>query len=331
MDVLVVGGAGYIGSTVAAQLLRAGHGVVVLDDLSNGHRAAVPERAALEVGDYGDEATLERLFSARSFDAVMHFAALIEVGESMRAPERFFRNNTANTLTLARAMLRHDVRRLVFSSTAALFGTPECVPIAEDGRISPTSPYGESKLMVERMLHWLHVAHGLRFACLRYFNAAGARDPDHGEDHRPESHLIPLVLQVALGRRESVAVFGADYDTPDGTCVRDYIHVEDLARAHLLALAALGEHSALHFNLGNGMGHSVREVIATASAVTGRAIPAVAAPRRPGDPPILVASAARISAALGWRPQMPALHDIIASAWEWHRRHPHGYATEPAT
>jgi UDP-glucose 4-epimerase len=307
MDVLVVGGAGYIGSTVASQLRAAGHGVVVLDDLSRGHRAAVPDGAALEVGDFGDAATLDRLFAACRFDAVMHFAALIEVGESMRAPEQFFHNNAMNTLTLARTMLRHGVRRLVFSSTAALFGMPERIPIAEDDRIAPTS-------------------HGLRFACLRYFNAAGARDPDQGEDHRPESHLIPLVLQVALGQRDSVMMFGTDYDTPDGTCVRDYIHVADLARAHLLALAALEQRPALHFNLGNGTGYSVRQVIAAARDVTGHAIPAVAAPRRPGDPAALVASAARIRTELGWQPQVPKLHDIIASAWEWHRRHPHGYA-----
>ncbi len=325
MDVLVVGGAGYIGSTVAAQLLQAGRGVVVLDDLSRGHRRAVPPGAELVAADVGDAAALDAVFASRRFDVVMHFAALIEAGKSMKVPERYFRNNTANTLTLLQAMLRHGVGRLVFSSTAALFGNPERVPVAEDDRQLPTNAYGESKLLVERMLDWLHRAHGLRFACLRYFNAAGARDPDHGEDHRPESHLIPLVLQVALGRRESVAMFGTDYATPDGTCVRDYIHVDDLAHAHLLAMAALGERERLHYNLGNGEGFSVRQVIEAARAVTGHAIPAVTAPRRVGDPAVLIASASRIRAELGWQPRIPALRDIIASAWDWHRRHPHGY------
>ncbi len=325
MDVLVVGGAGYIGSTVAAQLLQAGHGVVVLDDLSRGHRQAVPVGAELAVGNFGDAATLDAVLARRRFDVVMHFAALIEAGESMQVPERYFRNNTANTLTLLEAMLRHGVGRLVFSSTAALFGDPVRVPIAEDDRQLPTNAYGESKLLVERMLSWLHRAHGLRYACLRYFNAAGARDPDFGEDHRPESHLIPLVLRVALGQRESIAMFGTDYATPDGTCVRDYIHVDDLARAHLLAMAALNEHGALHYNLGNGEGYSVRQVIEAARSVTGHVIPAIAAPRRAGDPAVLVASSARIRADLGWQPRIPALRDIIASAWDWHRRHPRGY------
>jgi UDP-glucose 4-epimerase len=325
MDVLVVGGAGYIGSTVAAQLVRAGHGVVVLDDLSHGHRQAVPPGAELVVGDFGDLAALDAVFTRRRFAVVMHFGALIEAGESMKAPEAYFLNNTANTLALLRAMLRHGVGRLVFSSTAALFGNPARVPIAEDAALAPTNAYGESKLLVERMLGWLHLAHGLRYACLRYFNAAGARGPDHGEDHRPESHLIPLVLQVALGQRQSVAIFGADYPTPDGTCVRDYIHVEDLASAHLLAMAALGERETLHYNLGNGEGFSVRQVIEAARAVTGHPIPAVAAPRRAGDPAVLVAASARIRDELGWQPRTPALPDILASAWEWHRRHPAGY------
>jgi UDP-glucose 4-epimerase len=326
MNVLVVGGAGYIGGTVAAQLLAAGHDVVVFDDLSHGHRHAVPAAAELVVGDVGDAAALEAVFSRRAIDVVMHFAALIEAGESMKVPEQFFRNNTASTLTLLEAMLRHNVLRLVFSSTAALFGNPERVPIDEDDRLRPTNAYGVSKLLVEQMLEWLHLAHGLRFACLRYFNAAGARDPDHGEDHRPESHLIPLVLQVALGRRESVSMFGNDYPTPDGTCVRDYIHVEDLAQAHLLAMHALGDREKLFYNIGNGEGFSVRQVIEAARNVTGHAIPCVAVPRRAGDPAILVASSARIRAELGWRPRVPELQEIIASAWEWHRRHPDGYA-----
>ena len=326
MNILVVGGAGYIGGTVTAQLVRAGHKVVVFDDLSRGHREAIEGKVDLVVGDLGDPAALDRVFKHGAFDAVMHFAALIEAGESMQVPERYFRNNSAGTLALIEAMLRHKVNRLVFSSTAALFGNPERVPIAENDRLQPTNAYGASKLLVEQMLPWLNTAHGLRFACLRYFNAAGARSPDNGEDHRPETHLIPILLKVALGQRPSVAVFGSDYPTPDGTCVRDYIHVEDLARAHLLALTALAEREMLHYNLGNGEGFSVREVIEAARDVTGHPIPCIEAPRRAGDPAILVASSARIRAELGWEPQLPSLKDIIGSAWEWHRRHPHGYA-----
>jgi UDP-glucose 4-epimerase len=325
MNILVVGGAGYIGSTVAAQLVAAGHCVVVFDDLSHGHRQAVPAAAELIVGDVGDAAALDAVFAGRAIDVVMHFAALIEAGESMKVPERYFRTNTAGTLTLLEAMLRHKVLRLVFSSTAALFGNPERVPIEEGDRLLPTNAYGASKLLVEQMLDWLHVAHGLRFACLRYFNAAGARGPDHGEDHRPESHLIPLVLGVALGRRASVSVFGNDYPTPDGTCVRDYIYVDDLAAAHLLAMAALADRATLHYNLGNGEGFSVAQVVEAARKVTGHPIPTVAAPRRAGDPAILVASSERIRAELGWRPRLPELTEIIASAWEWHRGHPNGY------
>ena len=325
MKVLVVGGAGYIGSTVAAQLVRAGHTVVVFDNLSHGHVEAIPAEAELVVGDVGDAAALDLVFGGSTFDTVMQFAAFIEAGQSMQVPEQYFRNNSAGTLSLLEAMLRHDVRRLVFSSTAALFGNPERTPVAEDDRHQPTNAYGASKLLVEQMLPWLNTAHGLRFACLRYFNAAGARSPDQGEDHHPETHLIPLILKVALGRQSSISVFGSDYPTPDGTCVRDYIHVEDLARAHLLAMAALDERDMLHFNLGNGVGFSVREVIEAARAVTGHPIPCLEAPRRPGDPAILVASSARIRAELGWQPQLPRLADIIGSAWEWHRRHPDGY------
>ena len=326
MNVLVVGGAGYIGSTVAAQLVQAGHSVVVFDNLSHGHRQAVPAGAELVVGDIGDAAALDAVFAQRRFDGVMHFAALIEAGESMQVPEQYFHNNVASTLSLLEAMLRHKVGRLVFSSTAALFGNPERVPIEEDDRLRPTNAYGASKLLVEQMLPWLNTAHGLRFACLRYFNAAGARGPDCGEDHHPESHLIPLLLKVALGQRASVSIYGHDYPTPDGTCVRDYIHIEDLARAHLLAMAALADHEMLHYNLGNGEGFSVRQVIEVAREVTGHPIPCVEAPRRAGDPATLVASSARIRAELGWRPELPSLRDIIASAWEWHRRHPDGYA-----
>jgi UDP-glucose 4-epimerase len=325
MNVLVVGGAGYIGSAVAEQLVQAEYGVVVFDNLSRGHRQAVPVGAQLIVGDIGDMAALDAVFARCPVDAVMHFAALIEAEESMTVPERYFRNNTAGTLTLLEAMLRHKVGRLVFSSTAALFGNPERLPVAEDERRQPTNAYGASKLLVEQMLEWLNLAHGLRFACLRYFNAAGARSPDHGEDHRPESHLIPLALKVALGQRESLSIFGADYPTPDGACIRDYVHVDDLAQAHLLAMTALTDREKLYYNLGNGEGFSVRQVVDAAREVTGHPIPCVAAPRRAGDPAILVATSARIRDELDWRPRIPALRDIVASAWEWHRHHPNGY------
>jgi len=326
MDVLVVGGAGYIGSAVTVELLRAGHHPLVLDNLSHGHRRAVPPGVPLIVGDAADGPGLDALFRRHPVDVVMHFAALIEPGESMAMPERYFRNNTAGTLTLLESMLRHGVRRLVFSSTAAVFGSPDRLPIAEEAPQHPDNPYGESKLQVERMLDWLNRAHGLRFACLRYFNAAGALGPDQGEDHRPESHLIPLALKVALGQRESIAIYGTDYPTGDGTCVRDYIHVADLAIAHLLVLGALERADRLFYNLGNGEGFSVRHVIETARKVTGHGIPAVAAPRRPGDPPVLVASSAKIRADLSWQPRYPTLEGILRSAWEWHRRHPEGYA-----
>jgi UDP-glucose 4-epimerase len=325
MNVLVVGGAGYIGSTVIVALLKAGHQVVAFDNLSKGHRQAVPKNVPLVEGDIGDSAALDRVFKQYPIDAVMHFAALIEAGESMKAPEQFFRNNTAHSLTLIETMLANGVKRLVFSSTAALFGNPETLPIGEDAALQPTNAYGESKLLVERILDWINRIHGLRFACLRYFNAAGAISPDQGEAHQPESHLVPLVLKVALGQREAISVFGTDYPTPDGTCVRDYIHVADLAQAHLLALEALSVRDRLYYNLGNGAGFSVREVIETARKVTGHSIPCVEAPRRPGDPAILVAASGLIREELGWKPQFANLEDIIDSAWEWHRRHPHGY------
>ncbi len=325
MNVLVTGGAGYIGSVVAAELLRAGRRVVVLDNLSRGHRRAVPPQAEFVRGDIADRAALDRLLAARSFDAVMHFAAVIDVGESMLLPELYFRNNTASALTLLEAMLAHRVNRFVFSSTAALYGNPERTPIEESAALRPTSVYGESKLLVERMLAWLHTVHGLRYASLRYFNAAGAT-ATHGEAHHPESHLIPLVLRVALGQRPTVSIFGSDYPTDDGACVRDYIHVADLASAHLLALAALDKAAVpLIYNLGNGRGFSVRQVIEAARRVTGHAIPAIEAPRRPGDPAVLVASSEKCRRELGWRPQHADLESIIASAWAWHRQHPNGY------
>jgi UDP-glucose 4-epimerase len=329
MRVLVTGGAGYIGSVVADELLQAGHQVVVFDNLSHGHRQAVPKSAELVVGDLADRDCLDQLLRSRAIDAVMHFAALIEAGESMKAPEAFFRNNTANALTLLEAMLAAGVKRFVFSSTAALFGNPERTPIEEDDPFHPTNAYGESKLLVERMLAWFHRIHGLRYASLRYFNAAGASRPDQGEAHRPETHLIPRILEVALGRAQHVNIFGADYATPDGTCIRDYIHVSDLAGAHLLALHALAKgletSSPLIYNLGNGQGFSVREVVEVARQVTGHAVPAIEMPRRAGDPAVLIASSEKIRRDLGWQPRFPDLKTIVESAWQWHRAHPDGY------
>jgi UDP-glucose 4-epimerase len=322
--VLVTGGAGYIGGVVVAQLMQRAYDVVVLDDLSNGCRAAVPDGAQLVVGDIGDRAALDRLFREYSFDAVMHFAAFIEAGESMKHPAKYFRNNTANALTLLDAVTAHKVPRFVFSSTAALYGTPERTPIEETDLLRPTNTYGESKLLVERMLEWFNRIHGLSYACLRYFNAAGAAGAQ-GEDHHPESHLIPLTLQVALGQRKELSIYGTDYPTPDGTCVRDYVHVSDLAAAHVLVLKALKEKDKLIYNLGNGRGFSVREVIETARRVTGHAIPVLEASRRPGDPAVLVASAEKIRKELGWQPEHSSLEAIVRSAWDWRRAHPDGY------
>ena len=329
MKVLVTGGAGYIGGVVADELLQAGHEVIVFDNLSRGHRQAVPKNAELVTGELADRAALDQLLRTQAIDAVMHFAALIEAGESMKAPETFFRNNTANALTLLEAMLGAGVKRFVFSSTAALYGNPERTPIEENDALRPTNAYGESKLLVERMLAWFHQIHGLRYASLRYFNAAGASRPDRGEAHQPETHLIPRILEVALGRAQHVNIFGTDYPTPDGTCVRDYIHVSDLARAHLLALHALektaGESIPLIYNLGNGQGFSVREVVEVARAVTGHPVPAIESPRRPGDPAVLIASSEKIRRELGWQPKFPDLKTIVESAWQWHRAYPDGY------
>ncbi len=323
MKVFVVGGAGYIGSVTAAELLRAGHDVVVLDNLVMGHRGAVPEGASFEEVDLADAAALDALFSTHAPDAVMHFAAASLVGESMQKPEKYFRNNVCYTLNLLETMLQHGVKRFVFSSTAAVFGMPDEVPIHEGMPKEPINPYGRSKLMIEQMLDWFDQIHGMRYAVLRYFNAAGAWGAQ-GEDHDPETHLIPLILRVALGQRESISVYGSDYDTADGSAVRDYIHVVDLAQAHILALQALGEGSRL-YNLGNGSGFSVREVIEAARLITGHPIPAVDAPRRAGDPPVLIASSDKIQRELGWQPRYPALEAILAHAWEWHQAHPTGY------
>lgn len=323
---LVTGGAGYVGSHVVAELIARGYDVVVLDNLQQGHRAAVPDEALLIEGDLADRALLRQLFGRYRFDAVLHFAARSLVGESMRMPLLYLEDNVVHALNLVRACVEHGVGKFVLSSTAALFGDPETVPIAEEARIAPGNPYGESKYMIERILHWADRVHGLRSACLRYFNAAGAHPNGRlGEDHDPETHLIPIVLQVALGQRTHVEIFGDDYPTPDGTCVRDYVHVCDLADAHVRVLDVLAERS-VRYNLGNGTGYSVRQVIETARQVTGADIPVRIGPRRPGDPAVLVASAERIRAELGWAPRHPDLRSIIDSAWQWHRRHPHGYA-----
>ena len=324
--ILVTGGAGYIGSVVVKQLLERGYEPIVFDDLSHGHQAALPVSARLIVGDIADRALLEQVFNEFQPQAVMHFAAFIEAGESMQRPEKYFRNNTASALTLLETVLAHGVRRFVFSSTAALYGTPEKTPIEEDARLQPTNAYGESKLLVEQMLEWLHRVHGLRYACLRYFNAAGAAG-DQGEDHHPESHLIPIALQVALGVGKQVAIFGTDYATADGTCIRDYVHVSDLAAAHLLVLEALKEKERLIYNLGNGRGFSVREVIDTVRKVTGHAIPAQESPRRSGDPAVLVASSEKIKRELGWKPEYSDLESIVRSAWDWRKANPSGYAS----
>jgi UDP-glucose 4-epimerase len=326
LNILVTGVAGYIGSVATSELLKAGHQTTVYDNLSNGYAEAVPKEAEFISGDLADEHKLKQVLSDGHFNAVMHFAALIEAGESMRVPERFFQNNTANTLTLLRAMLESGVKKFVFSSTAALFGNPKRTPIEEDDPLDPTNAYGESKLLVERMLSWFQRIHGLRYASLRYFNAAGATE-DCGEAHQPESHLIPLVLDVAAGKRDSISVYGNDYPTADGTCVRDYIHVLDLATAHVLALGGLGERDRLIYNLGNGRGYSVREVIEVARRVTQRSITVVEAARRPGDPAVLVASSEKIKRELGWKPQYPELEAIVGSAWAWKQRFPNGYRT----
>ena len=323
MRVLVSGGAGYIGSMVAEQLLDAGHSVTIYDNLSSGHLAAAPAAATFVRGDTLDRAALDAVLAGAGFDAVLHFAAFIEAGESMREPGRFFRNNVTGSLTLIEAAVSHGVSQFVFSSTAGVYASKDG-PLAEDDSVAPSSVYGATKYMVEQALEWYVRIHGLQVAVLRYFNAAGAA-PGRGETHRPETHLVPLVLQVALGQRESIAVFGDDYPTPDGTCIRDYIHIEDLASAHVLALGGLADHPLMRYNLGNGNGYSVLEVVETARRVTGHPIPAVIQPRRPGDPAILIASSAAIRRDLGWQPRHPDLYEIIESAWEWHRAHPHGY------
>ncbi len=323
MNILVTGGAGYIGSVVVEELIRQGERVVVYDNLSQGHRAAVHPQAEFVLGELADRQLLDSVLAAHGVEAIMHFASHTLVGESSRYPLKYLGDNVVNGLTLLRAAVDHGVRRFILSSTANLFDKPARIPIDESETIVPGSPYGESKFILERILYWLDRTCGLRYAALRYFNAAGAT-AERGEDHHPETHLIPLVLQVALGRRERIEVYGADYATRDGTCVRDYIHVLDLAQAHILALRAL-EGGSRTYNLGNGQGYTVREVIDMARAVTGRPIPAVDSPRRPGDPAVLVASSDKIRQELGWQPRHPDLRDIVQSAWDWHRTHPDGY------
>jgi UDP-glucose 4-epimerase len=321
MNILVVGGAGYIGSHMVKMLLEQGHDVVALDNLSRGHRDAVLGGQFVE-GDLADRPVLDKLFDSHRFDGVMHFAAHSLVGESVREPAVYYRNNLANALNLLECMLAHEVRSFIFSSTAATFGEPEYVPIDEKHPRNPINPYGFSKLAVERMLSDFDQAYGLRSVCLRYFNAAGA-DPDAkiGERHDPETHLIPIVLQAASGRRREVQVFGHDYDTPDGTCIRDYVHVVDLCAAHLLAIERLQQGgSSIACNLGNGSGFSVREVIDTAERVTGRKIVQIDAPRRPGDPARLVADSTLARAELGWRPCFDRLETIVEHAWHWEQR-----------
>ena len=327
MRLLVLGGAGYIGSHTAVELLESGHEVVIVDSLVTGYEAAVPEGARFYQGDIRDYDFLNDLFKKEAIDAVIHFAAFSLVGESVTDPLKYYENNLYGTKVLLKAMIDNGVNKIVFSSTAATYGEPENIPILEDDRTCPTNPYGETKLAMEKMMKWSANAYGLKYVSLRYFNACGAhKSAKIGEAHNPESHLIPLVLQVPNGKRESVSIYGTDYDTPDGTCIRDYIHVTDLAKAHILAveyLMKVGESNV--FNLGNGVGYSVREVIETARRVTGHPIPAVEIPRRAGDPARLVASGEKAREILGWKPEITELEDIIRSAWAWHSSHPNGY------
>lgn len=326
MKILVTGGAGYIGSITVEKLIEAGDSVVVFDNLYQGHRDAVHPEAVFVQGDLADKTAVNAVMRAHKPDGIMHFASYTLVGESVQKPFMYLRDNIMNGANLIESAVEHGVRRFILSSTANLFDDPERMPIAEDERIVPGSPYGESKFIMERMLYWMDRLYGFRYACLRYFNACGATE-ERGEDHDPETHLIPLVLQVALGQREKIVIFGDDYNTPDGTCVRDYIHVADLADAHIRAMRALDQGSR-KYNLGNGRGFSVKEVIETAREVTGHPIPAEIGPRRPGDPDILIASSETINHDLGWRPQYPDLRTIIEMAWNWHQKHPQGYAKE---
>ncbi|WP_226581276.1 UDP-glucose 4-epimerase GalE [Halobacillus litoralis] len=327
MSVLVCGGAGYIGSHAVAQLLDRNEEVVVVDNLQKGHEEAVLEGAKVYNGDLRDEAFMDRVFEENEIQSVIHFAADSLVGESVEDPLKYYDNNVYGAVCLLKSMAKHEVKRIVFSSTAAVYGEPDQVPIQEDDRTFPTNPYGETKLAIEKMLKWAEQAHGIKHVVLRYFNVAGA-DPDGriGEDHRPETHLIPIVLQVAQEKREKIMIFGDDYPTEDGTCIRDYIHVNDLVDAHLLAIEKLkrDQQSGI-YNLGNGQGFSVKQVIDTARRVTGHAIPAEVAPRRAGDPAQLVASSEKAMEELGWSPKYADLDTMIQTAWDWFQNHPEGY------
>ncbi len=325
MNIFLTGGGGYIGSAAAAALLKAGHSVTVYDSLVTGYKEAIPEEARFVHADLGDQEKVSSTLKSERYDAIMHFAAFIEAGESMRDPGKYFYNNLVLSIHLIEAAIKTEIPRFVLSSTAAVYASSD-EPLTEGALLGPTNVYGQTKLMIEQALNWYNAVHGLKFAALRYFNAAGAY-PSRGEAHQPESHLIPLVLQVALGQREEIHMFGTDYPTPDGTCIRDYIHIADLIDAHLLALEALGDHDKLVYNIGNGAGYSVREVIDTAREVTGRPIHEIDSPRRPGDAPRLVASSDKIRRELGWEPVFPEIQQIIASAWAWHSSHPKGYAS----
>jgi UDP-glucose 4-epimerase len=323
MSILVTGGAGYIGGVAVEQLVAQGEKVVVFDNLSQGHREAIHPQASFVQGDLSDRAAIDDAIARHKPRTVMHFASHTLVGESMKQPFQYLGENVTNGLNLLESVVQHGVKKFILSSTANLFDAPERVPIDEDERLVPGSPYGESKFILERMLYWLDRIHGLRYATLRYFNAAGAT-AERGEDHDPELHLIPIVLQVALGQRESVTIFGEDYPTPDGTCVRDYIHVVDLAQAHILAMKAIGEKSCI-YNLGNGQGFSVKQVIETARKITGHPIPTKMGSRRAGDPAVLIAGSQKIRRELNWQPRFANLDQIVESAWKWHQKHPHGY------
>jgi UDP-glucose 4-epimerase len=325
MRVLVVGGAGYIGSVTVSELLASGDEVTVFDNLSTGHREAVPAKARLVSGDVRDEAALIQLFDSAQFDAVIYYGGLIAAGESMQRPGLYFDHNVSGVIALLNTMVAHSVLRFVFSSSAAVYGEPEAVPITEDQPLRPVNPYGETKATIERLLGWYDSQCGLHSVSLRYFNAAGAT-ATLGEDHKPETHLIPIVLQVALGQREHVPLFGSDYPTPDGTCIRDYVHVSDLAEAHLLAMQRCEIGSGV-YNLGVGHGFSNLEVVEAARRITGHPIPVRNEPRRAGDPASLVASAEKAKAELGWRPKITELEEIVASAWTWHKNHPNGYGS----
>jgi UDP-glucose 4-epimerase len=323
MNIFVSGGAGYIGSAAADALLNAGHSVTVYDSLVTGYRPAIPSGAKFIQADLNDAELLKKTLSEQKYDAMMHFAAFIEAGESMKSPGKFFKNNLANSLQLIELAVQSGVNSFVLSSTAAIFASNEA-PLSEESPIGPVNVYGYSKLVIEESLEWYRKIHGLHYATLRYFNACGAL-PGHGEAHRPESHLIPLLLKVALDQSKSFSLYGTDYPTPDGTCIRDYIHIADLVSAHLLSMEALTDYDKLVYNLGNGNGYSNQEVIETARRVTGHPIPVVESSRRPGDAPKLVASSEKIRHELGWTPQYSDLSEIIKSAWDWHRTHPQGY------